>query len=157
MRLTELRLNLAEAWGGSHGFPGNGKNLFKSSHYIYIANQLHDISDQHAKEYLTNWFSETFLKDNPAFKPHQFQAAVDKGHLRAAPSMRFQQRHFYFLAQYVKAVTDPHVREFLTDWLGEMFANKNGDFRIQRWRKFCGMELTPDEESDVDAPRHRRY
>lgn len=124
---------------GRHGFPGYGMRLFSRQHYQFVADKLNMVEDQPAREFLTDWFSDLFVRDNAAFRSEQFAKAVENGIRAAHPT--FQQRHFYYLAEHVKQVEDPHIRAFLTDWIADTIGRTNHNFQTERWKKFC----TPDD------------
>lgn len=122
---------------GRHGFPGYGRKLFSRQHFVFVANNLNMIEDEHAREFLVDWFSDLFSSDHPGFKRDAFKKAVANGIETTSTYPTFQQRHFYYLAQYVSEVQDPHVREFLTNWIADTIGRTNHSFQRGRWDKFC--------------------
>lgn len=154
MRLTEL-ISLNELFGSSHGYGGEGNGIFQQRFYVYIANSLHSVDDMQAREFLTNWFVGMFKSDNARFKENLFREAVANG-MRAGPAPQFQQRHFYYLAHHIKQMDDENIREFVADWLGKVIGRTNHDFLPMRWRKFCGLPMTPEQDKEVNRPRERR-
>ena len=153
MRLSEI---ITEAWGGSTSFGGTGQGIFRQAQYEHVANGLHDIPDEHAKEYLTDWFIDIFQRDKQKFKPDVFRRAVANG-CREPANPRFQARHYYYLAHFVCQLDDPNIKDFVANWLAKIVGQGNPDFRPARWKKFCGLELAPDEEKVVNSPRKRRF
>lgn len=137
MRLQELLAEsiMVDEYGSSHGFPGYGMGLFRRAYYQHMAQAIHDVDDTHAREFLANWMGDLFARDNPGFKKPTFLAAVEKGGYSARPT--YQQRHFYYLAKHVADTPDPHIREFLTDWLAQVAGSTNPNFQRKRWEQFC--------------------
>jgi hypothetical protein len=142
-----------DPWGGSNSFGGTGQHIFQSTHIRHIANALHDIADEHAKEFMTDWFVGILEKDHSNFDPKRFRMAVERGNNAIAKSMRFQARHFYYLAHFVCQIEDENIKDFVAHWLGEIVGRGNPEFRPARWKKFCGLELAPGEEKQINAPR----
>lgn len=154
MRLNEM-MDLHEIFGGARGYGGTGNGFFQQRFYVYIANKLHDVADPPAREYLTNWFVDTFKQDNSRFKEQVFRQAVAGG-ISSRGYPEFQQRHFYYLAHHIKAIADENIREFVADWLGDVIGSTNEQFLPMRWRKFCGLPMTPEQDKEVNRPRTRR-
>lgn len=120
---------------GKQGFPGYGKGLFRQAYYQHMSYAIHKVEDEEAKKFLSDWISELFTKDNPAFKAQMFEKNVEEGRLKANPV--YQQRHFFYLAHNVARIEDPHIREFITNWLGDVAGSTNSQFRQDKWEKFC--------------------
>jgi hypothetical protein len=121
---------------GRREFPGYGRRLFGQRHYQYMVMQLNHVADAHARQWLTEWLSELFQRDNPRFKPYLFaQAVAERRQYRASP--RFEQRHFYYLAQAVREIQDQHVHDFVRDWLADVIGGTNYGFKRDVWNEFC--------------------
>jgi hypothetical protein len=153
MRLSDILTEMP--FGGSRDFGGTGQGIFQQRHYVYIAHALHDVPDEAAKTFLENWFVDIFNKDSFKFKEQLFRKAVANG-IRPGNRPTFQSRHFYYLAHFVNEVTDPSARAFIMDWLGELIGSTNTNFIPERWRKFCGDQLTPEDEKRVNPRRNSR-
>ena len=148
MFLTDL-LPIPLVEYGRHGFPGYGNRLFSQQFYQFMVNQLTDIEDQPAKEWLTDWLSDLFRRDNGKFSAERFKAAVAANkHYRSSPT--FQQRHLYYLAQHVKEITDPHVHQFVARWLGEIARRTNYNFQQSRWDKFTQRPNVEPNETGLE-------
>lgn len=135
--LEDDELELDE-WG-KHGFPGYGRAMFRRAYYEYMAQSLHDTEDDHVRAFLTDWLGELFAKDHPGFKPDRFAKAVEVGGYTKNPPT-FQQRHFYYLAEHVKQLDDPHIHAFVMQWLADVCGRTNIGFNMKTWVKNC----TPD-------------
>ena len=131
---------------GKHGFPGYGMSLFARQHYNYIASSLADIGDETVRMDLCEWFCKVFSRDNYSFKDHLFTGWVKERKRGGTGSATFQQRHFYYLAEWIKNESDPHRKEFLAGWLGTMFDRCNENFKMSLWKKFCGIVDKEDLE-----------
>jgi hypothetical protein len=137
---------------GRKGFPGYGMGLFGQRFYEYMVNQLHDVSDPQARTWLVDWLSQVFQRDNGKFNAGRFQKAVaDNKHYNARPS--FQQRHFYYLAHWVKEIQDKHIHDFVRDWLGRVAGGTNSQFKASVWNQYCNHdEPVPPKPSKLAAP-----
>jgi hypothetical protein len=102
------------------------------------------LDDVHEKEFLTNWFVRILQADNHKFKESLFRRAAQNGIAARSPP-NFQQRHFYYLAHFIKAESDPSIREHLTKWVGELVGGTNSQFKWSRWKEFCSRD-----DDDVD-------
>jgi len=161
MRLNEL-VELDEIFGGERGYRGEGNGFFAPRFYMYIASQLQKLNDVAARKYLIDWFVGLFKSDNPKFKEQVFRQTADGPSLYSSSGPKFEQRHFYYLAHHINAIADLHIREFVTNWLGDVIGDTNEDFMPMRWRKFCGLPMTKEQEKDTERPRdqswrNRRY
>ena len=153
MRLIEfVEQTQLNEFGGRHGYGGEGNGYFQQRFYVYIADALHDVHDAPAREYLTNWFVGLFKSDNSRFKESVFRAAVETG-IHSNGSPQFQQRHFYYMAHHIKAIADEHIREFVCNWLGGVIGSTNPQFQPMRWRQFCGLPMTPEQEQGMKRTR----
>jgi len=121
---------------GRKGFPGYGNRLFGQRHYEYMVMEVNGVSDTHAREWLIDWLCEVFRRDNGKFSPSRFKDAIAaKRQYDASPT--FEQRHFYYLAQWVKEITDPHIHDFVRDWLADAVGGTNHKFHRSIWDQFC--------------------
>jgi hypothetical protein len=129
---------------GRKGFPGYGMGLFSQRFYEYMVNELQAVADEPARKWLAEWLSEVFQRDNFKFSPSRFQKAVaDHKTYNARPS--FQQRHFFYLAQWVKEIQDKHIHDFVRDWLGRVAGGTNSQFKTNVWNQYCDRQLPPPE------------
>lgn len=118
--------------GGRHEFPGYGRGIFGQRFYEYIVTQINQESDPQLRDWLVNWFSDLFQRDNPRFNRSLFARAVaDKRDYHAAPG--FQQRHFYYLANAVKAIEDPKMHQFMQNWIARVAGGTNVKFKPSLW------------------------
>lgn len=62
MKVTEL---LSEMAGRAQSHPGYGLAIFGRRHYFYIGDAVMRIDDPEIKDYVTNWLSGIFRRDNP--------------------------------------------------------------------------------------------
>ncbi len=129
---------------GKHGFPGFGKGLFTQQHFEYVVSQIANVPDDVLRLDLGQWFCNAFDRDGSNFKAGKFMDWVRENKRSSRSSATFQQRHFYYFAHLIKMEGDPHRREFLTEWMGEMFRRCNPAFKQSLWDKFCTPE--PQEE-----------
>lgn len=132
--------------GGRHQFPGYGMKIFGQRFYEYIATQINRETDPQLKEWLVNWFSGIFQRDNPRFNPSLFARAVaDNREYSASPG--FQQRHFYYLAEAIKAIQDPKMHRFMQNWLAKVAGGTNPKFKRQLWDRHTNR---PDETEALE-------
>lgn len=136
---------------GERGHGGFGKKFFTAGHYRFIAAKLSHVSDATVKRHLINWWSKLFTLDNPAFKPEAFAKVASAYSM--APNVRWQQRHFYFVAHEIAETADPHERKFLCDWFAENVGRTNEYFQIRRWEEYCHLDA---ESYDRKAVQHSR-
>lgn len=131
---------------GKHGFPGFGQGIFRQGYYEFIASQIARYPDEVIRLDLGEWFSEAFRRDSNRFDEDRFMRWIreNKRGGRGEHSTTFQQRHFYYLAYLIKMEGDPERREFLTNWMGEMFSYNNNNFKMSLWKKHCTGKV--DEE-----------
>jgi hypothetical protein len=145
MRIFEILKEETLLEFGKKGFPGFGKGIFSQRFYEYFVGKLNDISDAHAREWMTNWLCNLFERDNNKFKANFFKKAVaDNKNYNAQPV--FEQRHFYYLAQFVKEIEDQHVHDFTRDWLADVAGRTNPNFKASVWDKFCTNGREPPKE-----------
>lgn len=138
MRLSELTQKVNE-WGARE-HPGYGRAIFRAGYYNYFANALMEIGDEHVKEFLVHFFDNIFRRDNPKFQPAAFDKTIAAGRrVGNGSTPTLQSRHFYYLAGEIKDIPDAHAREFCCDFVGKLCARSNGQFKIDRWREFCGI------------------
>lgn len=149
---------IIKEWGGARGFPGVGQRLFSGDLVLYIADALHHIEDEGVKKYLTDWFVTVFSKDRQKFNTKTFLQAVDTSFKRTKTEPpRFQARHYYYLAKFVSNIEDLNAREFVCNWLADIIGSKiNPKFNKERWKEWCGLEVTPMEKKLAGIVK-RRY
>lgn len=140
---------------GPTGFPGYGRGLFRQVYYQYMVPEINKISDQAAREWLIDWLANLFHRDNPKFNERLFkQAIATKRIYNVAPV--FQQRHFFYLAQAVKEIQDPHVHDFVEHWLAQVAGSTNSNFKASVWAKYCAHDrpaqpaVPPPVETEID-------
>jgi hypothetical protein len=142
-----LPSNIILEWGRRE-FPGYGRRLFGQRHYQYMVMEINSVPDPEARQWLTKWLSDLFHADNPRFKPDLFaQAVAEKRRYSASPS--FQQRHFYYLAQAVREIDDPHVHDFVRDWLAKVVGGTNYYFKSHTWNEFVSRGRKPPEPTPI--------
>jgi len=144
---------------GRQGFPGFGRRLFGQRHYEYMVTQLLQVSDAQAREWLTDWLSRVFKEDNGKFDSQRFAQAVQNGRVYNA-SPTFEQRHFYYLAYWVKALDDPHIHDFVLNWLADSVGRTNYNFKRSRWDQFTARNETPpvnEPDPSATAPVEEQY
>lgn len=150
-------INIVEVFGGSTSFPGRGLRLFPPIMYEYIASILYDVSDEHVKTYLINWFIPVLQADNPDFDETLFRELIATPRQIHVFQVKFQARHYYYLAHFVKAIADQNAREFVCNWLADHIGRaSNPEFRMGRWKQYCGLEITPLEQK-LSGPIRRHY
>lgn len=137
MILNELYSREPLVEWGVHRFPGFGRALFTQQHFEYVASQIANIPDDVLRVDLGTWFENAFDRDGSNFKSGKFMDWVRENKRGGRGSATFQQRHFYYFAHLIKMESDPHRREFLTDWLAEMFRQCNESFKKELWIKNC--------------------
>lgn len=124
---------------GRRGHPGYGRAIFSRTHYVFVIEALRSVSDVHIKEYLIDWFGSIFQRDNPRFDTSKWSTAAEKGaSSRGYP--KFEQRHFYYLAEEICTIEDMHAREFVADFVGDLVGKTNPAFKEDRWFNVCKVE-----------------
>jgi len=119
-----------------------------------MVNEINRVLDAHARQWLADWMSEAFQKDNFKFKPALFKKAVENGKTFNANPV-FQQRHFYYLAHLIKQIDDPHIHDFVRNWLAEAAGSTNPQFKRNVWDKFCEKDDAPKAlKKDLLDPGH---
>lgn len=124
---------------GRRGHPGYGRSIFSRMHYVFIVNGLSSVTDAHIKEYLVDWFASIFKSDNPNFSASKWASAVEQGSARSRSVAKFEQRHFYYLAEEICKIQDDHAREFVAEFVGDLVASTNPAFKKDRWFKVCNV------------------
>lgn len=140
MILNEIFGRQAVMEWGKHGFPGFGMSLFSQQHFEYVASQIANVPDEVLRLDLGQWFERAFDRDRSNFNSGRFMDWIRNNKRGGRGHATFQQRHFYYFAHLIKNEDDDHRREFLTDWLGEMFRRCNDNFKASLWDKFCQPE-----------------
>lgn len=139
---------------GKHEFPGFRQRLFSKQHYEYVVSKIADVPDDTLRADLGSWFCEAFGRDSYEFKEGRFMDWVRQNKRGGRGYATFQQRHFYYFAHLIKSEHDENRREFLTDWLGELFRACNPAFKPERWAKFCKPDLEPEAEPLNEGPAY---
>jgi hypothetical protein len=137
---------------GRKGFPGYGMGLFGQRYYEYMVPRINEITDTHAKEWLVHWLCDVFRRDNPKFSVERFMKAI-LAHKNYNASPVFQQRHFYYLARWVQEIDDPHIHDFVQDWLGNHAGRTNPQFKPSVWAQYCAREIKPPPHAAAHAAR----
>lgn len=156
MRLAEITA-LNEANYGDHGFPGYGRGLFARSHYWWMVNRLQEVSDPEIKGHLLSWVINAFQRDNPNFKPELFRRVVEQGKTYDDSKATWQQRHYYYLAELTKTLSNPTEREYVAHWLADVVGHRaNPKFHRKRWFSYAGVEDSEPEKDEAPRTRKRR-
>lgn len=147
---------LFENWGGrtwvpgfgQRGFPGFGKKLFPPSLRNFIGVQVTKLDDPIVRKDLAQWFGRAFVLDRPTgaptnvrggFDPEAYAGAIEAGQLQHGSVIRFQMRHFYFMARVVSEEPNVQRRAFVCHFLSEIFEEYGEFFMPSRWEDHCNI------------------
>lgn len=131
-----LLSELFETFGAPHGFPGTGQRLFLRGARTCIASFLAREVDDSVLDDVVEWACGVLEKDDFSFDEKVFKADVEAG--RAVQQYRFQQRHFYYMAEMIER--EPLQRRiYLAHVFGDLFSWCNVNFQYKRWWQFCGV------------------
>lgn len=134
MLITELF-----EYQGLRGFGGYGMGYFTRRHYEVLASQVADMEGPDAvRETVLKWLCDTLKRDNFKFNEASFRKASQTKNWRA--SADFQQRHYYYIAECVKNIDNPAMREFMCNWFADLFKRTQGNFRSKVWFTYCGLD-----------------
>lgn len=133
---------------GRKEFPGWGRFLFSPSYYAYTGQAIwQQVHDAQIREWLVNWFSALFKRDNPKFKPDLFARFIARHGTWNGATPGFKQRHLYYLAYEIRGITDLEIRRFVADWVGDLCRATNPDFKADRWAIETGTNATGADQA----------
>lgn len=138
MKLNELFENF-----GKHGSRGPAQGLFTTGYLVDLAKLCYKVPSA-VKADVIDWFCDILTIDNPRFKEALFRKAAAEGTKQAA-SPRWQQRHYYYLADMIRKIDDTNMRKYIAVMLADYFVNyrdpSSGDkkFKKEIWYDACGV------------------
>lgn len=110
---------------------------FKLGNWGYFAFHIAQIEDPVARQHVAQWFASTLEEDNPKLSVDDFIHNATTGALKFSPATALPKHGLEYLATEISLEQDPHVKAFLTHWLGDLFEKGVYYFDRQRWDRHC--------------------
>lgn len=102
-----------------------------------IMKRIEGNPDEAVRQHVADWFERLFVADDPAFPLKRFQnGTMGKAATRHGPPP-ITNKQVSALGKAISTIEDPHMREYIANWIGDSSVFANGAGGEKRWLHLC--------------------